>query len=141
MKIIDLMIGDLVRTNPSCGKLAQNIEPIVGKVSEIGFSPSDGHYITIAGHKGRYYEDEVEPIPLSGEVLEEFGLHQCVTYSRDYITNELQTHRHDTPMLFVNMQYEDGRSIGNQIHYVHELQHAMKLCRIDKEIVDKEIVV
>ena len=67
------MVGDWVKTNPSCGKLACGIKSSIVMVSEIGFSNSDGMYVSLDGIKGRYYEDELEPIPLTKEIMEKNG--------------------------------------------------------------------
>jgi hypothetical protein len=75
-----------------------------------------------------------EPIPLTPEILEKNGFYRREIPTRDEIGNYY--HRKTAPSsIFVSMSFDDGRDFGNEIKYVHELQHALKLCKIDKEIV------
>jgi hypothetical protein len=84
---------------------------------------------------------EFEPIPLTPEILkkngfelEGYGNHEVFELEdfKIYI-NDLDN--------FVVCELFDDSDWGWQIidfcvcHFVHELQHALKLCRIDKEIV------
>lgn len=78
----------------------------------------------------------VEPIPLTPEILEKNGfepvkegkfptLKNCygdILFQLEDIKNE---YIHDTLYMFKNIP----------IFYVHELQHALRLCNLDKEIV------
>ena len=74
--------------------------------------------------------DEIEPIPLTAEILEKNGFVYC-----------------DYPFIMGWQQfgltlYKSGRgyaitcgtNVSLRINSVHELQHALKLCGIDKEI-------
>lgn len=77
---------------------------------------------------------EWEPIPLTPEILEKNGL------ANDYYGSYFKEDEH---MLLEISTSEDCISWTINTHeygilkleYVHQLQHALKLCRIDKEIV------
>ena len=77
---------------------------------------------------------EWEPIPLTPEILEKNGL------ANDYYGSYFKEDEH---MLLEISSSEDGISWTINFHeygilkleYVHQLQHALKLCLIDKEIV------
>lgn len=75
-----------------------------------------------------------EPIPLTPEILEKNGWKELY-YADDYANEEVEG-----ISLWVS---EDGKNswwwhagveLVVAINYVHELQHALKLCGIDKEI-------
>ncbi len=128
-----LMIGDWVRTNPNCGKLACGIKSNIAMVCEIRFSDSDGMYVHLTNIKGRYYDDELEPIPLTDEFLRKNGFEyyhgNCAALSSEdkFSINQVQ------------WPDEDGIAVWEygiiQIRFVHEFQHLLKLCGIEKEIV------
>lgn len=106
-----------------------------------------------AGVEGDWY-DEWEPIPLTPEILEKNG------YTRDSLVEKIFIRDEDYEPVFATS--EDGRIIINnevdyinsdnkwyvhidtedmrtmctaEITYVHELQHLLRLCKIEKEIV------
>ena len=76
----------------------------------------------------------VRPIPLTPEILEKNGL------ANDYYGSYFKEDEH---MLLEISSSEDGISWTINFHeygilkleYVHELQHALRLCRVDKGIV------
>lgn len=69
--------------------------------------------------EGGIWLDYLEPIPLTSEILEKNGVKFEIGAS-GYPIIELDG-------LNCSVQY-------NLIHYVHELQHAFRLCKIDKTI-------
>lgn len=77
--------------------------------------------------------EDLQPIPLTPEILEKNG---WTHYEDD------KDSFHGKDCVFLN-QKEGGygvcidnvRTISGTIHYVHELQHALRLCGIEKEIV------
>lgn len=95
--------------------------------------------------EGGIWLDYLEPIPLTPEILEENGFK---SWKYGYMWKERigiggQTTSASSPIEIII--YEGGHSIIMNTHerkefqgsidYVHELQHALRLCGIDKEIV------
>ena len=88
------------------------------------------------------WKDRFEPIPLTVEILEKNG----ILYRKSsfyYIINDNKD-LECTHYIYQTIQEDwaigvdtgtDDCSVFARIQYVHELQHALKLCRIDKEIV------
>lgn len=74
---------------------------------------------------------EITPIPLTAEILEKNGFEECRIKEIEYFgwrLNEdfsLELNAVDT------LTWNDDVAI----HYVHQLQHALRLCGIDKEII------
>jgi hypothetical protein len=147
MKAEDLMIGDWVKTNPSCGKLACDIKSSIARVSEIGFSTSDGMYVSFVGIKGRYYDDEIEPIPLTVEILEKNGCKKWTwhNYPHENVATyaigdgiQVEVTKKDGFWLVDNCS--DSGDYGYEsnwianVNYVHKLQHLIRDLEIEKEI-------
>lgn len=79
---------------------------------------------------------EIEPIPLTPEILERNGLYNNYNseteYEEEYYVNE------DGLDIHINGKKFEVRcidAVNIHLRYVHELQHFLKLCRFDKEIV------
>ena len=117
MKTNELMIGDWVL---AYGKKTQIVW--VGNIRKLA----------VRGFPSEFYEDEISPIPLTPEILEknEFtkeldadGLHYRFTlidgHTKFSILNARRVFQWLGPLDF---------------KYVHELQHALRLCGIKKEI-------
>ena len=131
----DLMIGDyVIRKNVPNEFL---IVDTIDSIRDIVYLDLDGLGITEK-------IENIEPIPLTSEILEKngfiikkkwaqignFGDSPLIMWHfvddpilRDYNT-ELEIHQNDTGKVHVRIPCE----------YVHELQHALRLCGIDKEI-------
>jgi hypothetical protein len=125
LKVTDLMVGDWVMSFGAPHK-------VVGIRTDM-FEP---HIKT--DMSDTWYEEGIEnllePIPLTPEILEKNGFYRSEIPTRDEIGHYY--HRKTAPSsIFVSMSFDDGRDFGNEIKYVHELQHVLKLCGIDKEIV------
>lgn len=134
VNISKLMVGDWVKTNPSCGKLACGIKSNIAMVSEIGFSNSDGMYVSFVSIKGRYYDDELEPIQLTKDILEKNGFEKNRDYG--YYIGQSNSGYHiyfDNNYLYIQAGYDIIEFAWCE--YVHELQHALELCGIEKKIV------
>lgn len=106
MKAIELMIGDWVTMNGNPVRITRLTE--------------FGEYQNIA------------PIPLTAEILEKNGFEKIGT-SYQYIAR---------PGLYIRLIGISSKHLSLQIasryiglEYVHELQHALRLCGIDKVIV------
>lgn len=86
----------------------------------------------------RHYMDEIEPIPLTPEILEKNGFMNIEGdfYLRfgDY---KIVFDKHNAP--FVMKEYDSNGFLYEvpilEVTYIHELQHFLRLCGIKKEIV------
>ena len=89
---------------------------------------------------------EWEPIPLTEEILEKNGFMQDADYAFRFFSPKVYKARDigvDFTAKGFTFWYGDNISIvcgdGSRINrlpcFVHELQHALKLCGIDKEII------
>lgn len=81
-----------------------------------------------------YDYDEFEPIPLTDAILKANGFRY---YHKNFAS---LSHVHPFKLGMVEWPDENGRgglwTVGGiiSVRYVHELQHAMKVCEVDKEI-------
>jgi hypothetical protein len=85
-------------------------------------------------------DDTVEPIPITEEILKKngfllkrdeiFGWYFCGDVSLEYTADG----RHDDAYWAFTCGNKDNDVCLIVMHYVHELQHALRLCKIDKEI-------
>lgn len=117
----DLMIGDWVYRPDCYDKVVE-----VRKDTILGSDPLRG-LIPIA---------DLQPIPLTAEILEKNGFEKH--YDEDCI---IYTHPQGI-IIEMGINYklsDDGhfyvRGIQHRLYYIHELQHAMRLCGVDKEIM------
>ena len=143
MKATDVMIGDIVSFN---GTPIQ----IVSINLYNGEDSMGGHYYVVSTQQlvpGNLWTDVLEPIPLTKESLQLNGfkplkmdagytnkvtgfdliLHWCENYwvgMRQLRSNLWKIHIQG-----------DSANMDGGVGYVHELQHALKLCGIEKEIV------
>ena len=146
MKKEDLMIGDWVNIQTE-----KDDEPMYSQVEQLWECEIDADFQTD-------YKN-VHPIPLSKEILEKNGFHLMhgfrynetyPTYGwgdnidKKYISVDV-TFYDDEPIngvmhlvkIYRDSMGEDGVDSIHSCHidYVHELQHALKVCKIEKEIV------
>lgn len=117
----DLMVGDWVMFND---------KPCQVK----GLQSDDSAFLV--GYKSMYYLIDVEPIPLTPEILEKNG------FERDRNDGYAILRLEDNSEFFYYFHeykltkfYKSEIIFRCQCVYAHELQHALKLCGIDKEIV------
>ena len=153
MKTNDLMIGDLV-TFRGC----QNDEnPMPIKIVAIGYQWDDGEQTALVKINGEKFcdvieiDDEIVGIPLTAKILEKNGwkLVSNTPYKLEYIwgTGAVEKFadvrilvskdhdnvwRWDFPVLDIHLYR--GDITLSKFKYLHELQHVLKLCGIDKEI-------
>lgn len=133
VNISKLMIGDWVETNPNCGKLACGIKSSIARVSEIGFSNSDGMYVSFNGIKGRYYDVEIEPIPITDEILEKNGFKK--NNFNQYVLGKSDLGEEIYYEIgFIQLRYPNSYYSILSIGYVHEFQHMLNIFGIKKEI-------
>jgi len=136
MKATELMIGDWVYN--TCNRQPE-------QVCEIR------EHMVMLAYNDLYDYDEIEPIPLSAEILEQNGF---VTKDkpdgwpgyRSYKYSEGSTGiifhlYHDTGKYKWSGKCEislNAPPYWIRFEYLHELQHILKICGIDKEITIKE---
>lgn len=132
MKSNELMIGDKIR---------QKNSGIFLQISSV-----QPPYIISIGEEGRFHEDTIEPIQLTKEILEKNGMKP---FEIDKLTDKATAKWwHKSGDFFIkqyhfkhngfNPSYSFGchnHTLIEGIEYVHELQHALKLCKIEKEFV------
>lgn len=144
MTVTNLMCGDWVMFEKI--SFQETPEYLNGQVSKID---SELGVIYIKGKSCCYLEQQIKPIPLTPKVLEKNGFE---VQSGAYLTSrwydkkyKISIMRHasstDTLMHYcIYLKEDDEYSQLSYVpdfvcEYVHELQHILKLCKIDKEIV------
>ena len=97
--------------------------------------------------EGKDYK-EIRPIPLTQEILEKNGFYYCKRTGGCYLYTTISYGNWDAEVVLfdVNSEYRNNQlHIGSpddsdtflhlmECNYVHELQHALRLCGIDKTI-------
>lgn len=129
MRAKDLMIGDWIYNTHN-----QQSEQVV-EIRE---------HMVMLTYNDLYDYDDIEPIPLTAEILEKNGWkeeHDGI--ARQYVSEDRRVILHDDDR-FLNSQQEwyihidsvNMSTIGClELTFVHELQHFLWLCNIEKEIV------
>ena len=148
MRAEELMVGDYVRVaNDVCIKkgaivqvrrvdadAATRLPERELKGAVICFDIADEDRFT-----GGVWCKYLEPIPLSNEILEKIGFTCCSNYAsilvRDDSMNVLWQAKY---VPFTSMIEVKNKNTGEKVkvlcYSVHELQHALKICGIQKEI-------
>lgn len=130
------MIGDWVNV---VVKWKPEIKYMYGEVSEL-LAP-DG-YLKVRQSYDPYHDNEIyclcdtEPIPLTPEILEKNGFeNRGAQFFCDSIG--MIWWKDNIFMFSKYTRHEDlpTENVSINIGYVHELQHALRLCGIEKEIV------
>lgn len=126
LKVTDLMVGDWLKH--------YNGTPM--QVTKI----TTNHF-TCAENRGANcweYNNKFEPIPLTPEILEKNGFKKDFELKGCYwrpdcrkycIVKEIET------WYFAFRHMGGGHICISECNYVHQLQHALRLCGINKEIV------
>ena len=151
MKANELMIGDYIYQHhpkdntPHIVKVSADTFDLMYRM-EIGFIQEQSPLYRI-----------IEPIPLTPEILEKNGFHingipnsiTSVKAIDDWSDDTYVWSRQETPdeRMFVSVYIDDPANFfvevycqychvdGIHVKYLHQLQNALKLCGIDKEIV------
>lgn len=137
MRATELQIGDWAKyTNPPYIKVASITK------KKIGYHVKDDeprmHHVRLC---------EVEPIPITAEILEKNGfalVHEQLPYRMEYVLSFQETYVsvvfwHNNKILVKMETPSSGNRGVNNVHncdinHIHELQHALRLYGIDKEI-------
>ena len=126
MKANELMIDDWVLHNNK----PKRVDVIWGKAVSL----NDPTQVWGSIYTDKFNEEEIEPIPLTPEILEKNGFRKqnnssgVIRLDTYWLGEEIGFHLHS----FGTDYYQFGLA---KIRYVHELQHALKLCGIDKPII------
>lgn len=122
IKITDLSIGDWVDIY---GKVFR-----IRKISKVDFSG----LITLYGASMPYGLGVVRPIPITPQILEQNGFKANEHSDKVYEYNEYNSL---VQYFFVNHKLciRNSNAIDVEIHSVHQLQHALRLAGIGKDIV------
>ena len=131
MKATDLMIRDLMYDNNGYAVL-------IRELSDTQLSGDKALVEVLEGvHEGEIVPIdtyELSPIPLTREILEKNGLSNRMEFKRFQFIDVIGTQ--ENPIFYWTKRVEDDAvTTVQQLYYVHELQHALRLCKIDKEIV------
>ena len=122
MKANELMIGDWI-----------SVMEIPAQVFELSYDKEEKEMtIGILDPQGEVYScyygyDHVEPIPLTAEILEKNGFNETF-WGGEWTNNKVD---------FILIEHNDGFRVTNTnivLSGVHQLQHALRLCNIEKEI-------
>ena len=117
MKATELMIGDWVLFDHNPVRVA-----ILGAAQDsLGLAVGDNVF-------GQPYSI-IEPIPLTEEIVEDRSCPQVSIYWDDRKTEETGENWYEV------MIHTKSCAAELHIRYVHELQHALRLCGIEKEII------
>lgn len=149
MKVNEIMIGDWVNVLPISHKVKAHYD----KVESIHKEYTGQLYIEGGYHNREHIGndwfdwsvgiDNIAPIPLTPEILTKIGFegrNYCYLKIDDFSYLEYYSFEHRLRRIYNGVdEWENHtvvRDIVFQCHctYVHELQHAFKLCGIEKEI-------
>lgn len=117
----DLMLGDWVQ-----GYLPDTSLKVVGIPSEyrLAVVTSDRTYMELS-------IDDCQPIPITPEILEKNGfVYSDLPFEQSWQQFGLSLYRGGD-----GYRINCGENVAMIIDYVHQLQHALRLCGIEKEIV------
>ena len=142
MKANELMVGDWVKLHYDINyKTGESLYTNV-RITSIN---EDGT-INVSMHDGDGWDaDLIYPIPITKELLEKNGFerdeliesynHYCGMDNRVSLNDDFY-YINSRNTWYVHVDSEDYSTIARcELTYVHELQHILKLCKIDKEIV------
>ena len=133
----DVMVGDWVRITIEGEQYPAVVNSIKLNTEEIdvSFLAAPGDWEDGDGY------DEIEPIPLTAEILEANGFEKnSAKYYRIVIGKQMAGDGYETQEVAISEKgllliFTSVCDVRIPIKYVHELQHALRLCGIDKEIV------
>ena len=126
MKATELMIGDWLFYKSQYNAFPLKVEQITK--SKVGYHA--------AYNEGRLYYvrlDECKPILLTKEILEKNGLKVGSPDFFDEDGNYVLEISVNGSKIFWTINFHEYDIL--RLEYVHELQHALRLCKIEKEIV------
>lgn len=120
MKANELMIGDWVRIKDLKDPI-KRITPIDEPLGIVYYWDAERLIATSINN--------VLPIPLTAEIVEDRSCPQVSIYWDDRMTEETGENWYEV------MIHTENCAAELHIRYVHELQHALRLCGVKKEII------
>lgn len=122
----DLMVGDWVIVYEKSMPVKAKVEGVYGKMA------------TVLGHQRIVEKSFVEPIPLTPEILEKNGVVKPKLSWWRRLESPcgalwLAQHTDGSWWLYSSDDCDKHENFA-EIHYVHQLQHALRLCGIEMEI-------
>ena len=136
IKVTDLMIGDYV-TFADCIK---NPPLILIKIEALGYQDGEGEnssLVRIDNEKACDIidiDDEIVGIPLTPEILKKNGFSSYNNSSFQLRDNGMYISWRNIGRLNISYGCSPITSVHIKCKYVHQLQHALKLCGINKSI-------
>ena len=135
MKANELMIGDLVEVISNDHLKYVQIAEIYQSSILTKESEFESEEVSI---------DNIKPIPLTSAIIEKNGSVHYEEYEEDFHDEYCVKHTRMRYKRYSNCIKQDlggygvcldkDRIVSGLFHYVHELQHALKLCGIEKTI-------
>ena len=129
MEVTDIMIGDYV----------EDIDFGIGEVISINFE--GGEYtitLNLIGDVTKPYShvspEGIKPIPLAKKILEKIGFKKFGTAYLLETDRSFWLDNSSSPTDYKDSYWIRMNEKGVNIKYLHQLQHAIKLCEIDKII-------
>lgn len=121
MKANELMLGDWVRRRWTCTDTGREVVKDF-QVTEIHKLGNFLYAWGKSGNMGRV--EQLEPIPLTAEIME-----------RNFPGPEVVEWSAFLEGFYCEMQFGADMLVSGKFRYAHQLQHALRLCRIDADIV------
>lgn len=123
MKVEELMVGDWVRND-------------LGEAQQVVELREDGAMLY---YNDIYPYDDIQPIPLTPEILEKNGFVKSERFEVWKIISDEYELR-ITPWRFAVIFLDEDGSDKEEFSaprpkYVHELQHTLRLCGVEKDII------
>ena len=125
MRLEELMVGDLVYSSFS---------DIPCKVQYLELRESGYGSVKTSNVDGIKDIASLYPIPLTPEIIEKNGFKYNPFGTGFYECKTEEGNITCTKILDCWLFYINDNMIPNHFHYLHELQHALKLCGIEKTI-------
>lgn len=129
LTVRDIMIGDWVKvTDDDSDKWFFGIVCGIDRYNVVVLKPGNS-----VGYP--YAEECVEPIPLTPEILEKNGFASYNNSSFQLRENGIYISWRNVGRLNLSFGCAPTNDLHIKCKCVHQLQHALKLCRINKEII------
>lgn len=147
MEAKELMIGDWVRVNDTEHAHSLQVAEILRKSGAYyAILYWDGMPDGVLPDRVICEVDKIEPIPLTHEILKKNGFRKSVSppgiHAKCYEINNKDekycltiANYNKYKRLLLNIDSEDSECFNIKCDYVHQLQHALKLCGVEKEII------